>query len=142
MRNSTVIGRVHAEAMTLVENSILLARPSGTSPPVEVRRRQEGCVRFSYVPLGSRVPRRYRCQPPRRAVVDRARPALGSARYIDPNYCQLSRDTPDVVRRGADDGSEMGAFHDVYLPLRESHLEARLREYLRFGLEVGVFFVT
>ncbi|WP_420227251.1 hypothetical protein [Pigmentiphaga litoralis] len=30
---------------------------------VQAARRQTGCVRFSYVPAGSAVPRRYRCQP-------------------------------------------------------------------------------
>jgi len=36
----------------------------------------------------------------------------------------------------------MGAFHDLYEPQRETHLRARLNEYLRFGLEVGIFYAT
>jgi hypothetical protein len=47
-----------------------------------------------------------------------------------------------VIRRGADDGSEMGVFHDVYAPQRESNLLVRLEEYLRFGLEAGIFYAT
>ena len=31
--------------------------------PVQVRRKQNGCVRFSFLTLDSRAPRRYRCQP-------------------------------------------------------------------------------
>jgi len=31
--------------------------------PLRSERRQIGCVRFSYVPAGSRTPRRFRCQP-------------------------------------------------------------------------------
>jgi hypothetical protein len=67
---------------------------------------------------------------------------LTSARYGGPAYCQLSvRSAPEILR-GADDESELGAFHDLYLPQREAHLRARLDEYLRFGLEAGVFYAT
>ena len=44
------------EAIQLAENSIFLGK-------VHVARRQTGCMRFSYVPLGSRTPKRYHCQP-------------------------------------------------------------------------------
>ena len=43
---------------------------------------------------------------------------------------------------GADDEAEMGVFHDLFQPQRESNIRARLREYLRFGLEAGVFYET
>jgi hypothetical protein len=33
----------------------------------------------------------------------------------------------------------MGVFHDLFQPQREAYLRARLQEYLRFGLEAGVF---
>jgi hypothetical protein len=33
----------------------------------------------------------------------------------------------------------MGAFHDVFAPQRDTNLRIRLDEYLRFGLEAGVF---
>jgi hypothetical protein len=36
----------------------------------------------------------------------------------------------------------MGAFHALYQPQRESNLRIRLDEYLRFGLEAGLFFET
>jgi hypothetical protein len=36
----------------------------------------------------------------------------------------------------------MGVFHDVFAPQRESNLKIRLQEYLRFGLEAGVFYAT
>jgi hypothetical protein len=36
----------------------------------------------------------------------------------------------------------MGAFHDLYQPQRERNLRVRLDEYLRFGLEAGVFYET
>ncbi|MFN2466988.1 MAG: hypothetical protein ABR521_02475 [Gaiellaceae bacterium] len=144
----TAIGRIKAEALQLVSNSILLAElPGGIDPlewpgPVVARRRQDGCVRFSYVPPGSRTPRRYRCQPEREADAARVEPILTSFRYADPGYCQLADATSPPIREGADDESELGAFHHLYLPRREAHLRTRLDEQVRFGLEAGVFHVT
>ena len=53
---------------------------------------------------------------------------------------KLLTSTPDVVRRGADDGGEMGAFHFVSGPLRESDLRVRMQEYLPVGLEFGIIY--
>jgi hypothetical protein len=36
----------------------------------------------------------------------------------------------------------MGAFHDLFQPQRLTNLNVRLQEYLRVGLEAGVFPVT
>ena len=60
----------------------------------------------------------------------------------DPGYMQLHASCPVEIRSGADDGSEMGVFHDLFQVQRETNLRARLQEYLRFGLEAGVLFVT
>jgi hypothetical protein len=144
----TAIGRIKAAALELVSNSILLAElPEGADPlewpgPVLARRRQDGCVRFTFVPPGSRTPRRHRCQPEREADAARVAPILTSPRYADPGYCQLAGATSPLIRAGADDESELGAFHHLYLPRREAHLRTRLDEHLRFGLEAGVFHAT
>ena len=37
---------------------------------------------------------------------------------------------------------QTGPFHDLFQPQRESNIRARLSEYLRFGLEAGVFYET
>ena len=106
------------------------------------RRRQEGCARFSYLSPGSLSPRRFRCQPATGADAARVRPIFTSTRFGAPGYFQLSdRSAPEILR-GADDESELGAFHDLFLPQREAHLRARLDEYLRFGLEAGVLHAT
>lgn len=47
-----------------------------------------------------------------------------------------------MIRRGADDGAETGAFHDLYRPQREDGLRARLAEYTPAGADAGIFFVT
>jgi hypothetical protein len=44
------------------------------------------------------------------------------------------------VRRGADDGGEMGAFHFVLAPLREDDLRVRLQEYVPVGMEFGIIY--
>jgi hypothetical protein len=167
--NSTINGTMHTELLKLVSNSIFLSRTEDGSAPIRSERRQTGCVRFSWLPLEARVPRRYRCQPDleiaehievaikrsgtgkisdadrqaiQDAVVVRLVPAFTSLRYADPGYCQLRISAPEQIRSGADDEAEMGAFHDLFQPQRESNVRARMREYLRFGLEAGVFYET
>jgi hypothetical protein len=139
---STVIGKVHTTELTKASNTIFwaaLAQGDTWRAPVWADRRQRGCVRFCFLPLASRVPRRYRCQP--EADPDPP-PTFTSLRYGDPGYCQLSRRTPSAIRQGADDGSEMGVFHDLFQSQREANLRLRLSEYARFDLEVGFIFVT
>lgn len=101
---------------------------------VTVQRRQAGCVRFSTVPPHSSTPRRFRC-------IDLA-PAFTSWRYGNAAYAQLALTCDAAIRTGADDGSEMGAFHFLMQPQRETNLRVRLSEYLPFGLDAALIFVT
>ena len=145
LSNSTVIGRVTAYEVPLATNAILLADAAGSgdwTAPVRVEKRQEGCVRFSYVPASASVPRRYRCRPAPGDDPVAMRPAFTSLRYGDATYCQLDLRGPDEIRTGADDGAEMGAFHLLFEPQREKNLRLRLDEYLRFGLEAGIFYAS
>jgi hypothetical protein len=135
IQNSTVIGRVNTEVLDLGSNTIFLGR-------VTARRKQEGCVRFSFLPPSSEVPRRHRCHPEGEAEARTIRPQFTSLRYGDPGYCQLGRLCAQEIRRGADDESEMGAFHGLFAPQREANLRTRLDEYLRFGLEAGILYAT
>jgi hypothetical protein len=135
---------------------------------VDTVRTQHGCVRFCYVPPGSQhTPRRYRCQPDLAVVeaIDQAKerdpslspaaqaqirdfiqgwlvPAFTTQRYGKPAYAQLHLGAPCEIRTGAEDGSEMGAFSHLKQPQRESNLRIRLQEYLPFGLEAGIIYVT
>jgi hypothetical protein len=145
IQNSTVIGKLHSRELRLLSNSIFLARlnsPDTWSAPVISERRQEGCVRFSFVPFESITPRRYRCLPATADDASRVRPQFNSVRYGDATYCQLSARCAPEVFTGADDGAEIGAFHDLLQPQRRSHLRLRLDEYLRFGLEAGIIDAT
>ncbi|QQM44444.1 hypothetical protein [Streptomyces liliifuscus] len=137
LHRTTVIGEIHTHAVRIAENSVFTGR-------LHVARRGIGCIRFSYVPTGSRTPRRFRCQPdlvgPEQA--DRVRPLFTSQRYGTPWYALLADSCAEEIRRGAEDGAELGAFHDLYRPQREDSLRARLAEYTPAGTDAGIFFVT
>ncbi|EPE96727.1 hypothetical protein [Rhizobium grahamii] len=133
---------------------------------VTCERVQKGCVRFSYVHPLSRVPRRYRCQPDlaealeieiaetttvltaaeRQQIRDRVRlrlkPEYTAEPYGQPAYLQLALDGPPEIATGAEDGSEMGAYCHLKQPQRERNLSTRLEEYLPFGLDYGIIYVT
>ena len=144
LRACTVVGQVHTVLLQVMSNSIVLAELAPAddwSAAVTAERRQVGCVRFSYLPLSSRVPRRYNCQPLTSALTAPA-PAFTTLRYGQPAYAQLRISTPDAIRRGADDEGEMGAFHMVQESRRESNLAIRLDEYLRVGLDAGILYET
>jgi hypothetical protein len=130
----TVIGGIVVRTLT-ASNSILDGR-------VDVSHRQEGCIRFSYLPPDSRTPRRYRCQPSDDATAGSAVPRFTSLVPADPGFGQLARDCPPEVAAGADDEGEMGAFHLLQQSLRIANLDSQLDQYLRFGLEAGIFFAT
>lgn len=136
----TVVGKVHATLLQLISDSIfwagLVAGDTWTTALISDRK-QEGCVRFSFLPRGAKTPRRYECV---EQVIAGAQPIFFTFRYGRPGYMKLLTSTPDVVRRGADDGGEMGAFHFVLAPLRESDLGVRMQEYLPVGLEFGIIY--
>ena len=72
----------------------------------------------------------------------RIQPQFTSVRYGEPAYAQLDENCADEIKRGADDESEMGVFHDLFQPQREANLRTRLAEYTPAGMEVGLFFAT
>ena len=119
---------------------------------VDIARRQEGCVRYSYLPPKSATPRRHRCQPDLvmtdLPAADAAReatrvtPAFTSTRFATPAYGQLTRSTAPEIRTGADNGAEMGVWNLLQQPQREANLSLALDEYLRFGLEAAAIFVN
>ena len=146
MTGCTVIGKVHASLLSLVSDCIVWAqlssKESSATPrlwnaPLWAIRKQDGCVRFSYLPVGAIVPRQFQCVQQGEESLE---PRFYSLRYGEPGYAKLLRITDDAIRRGAHDGGEMGAFHFVFAPFRETDLRVRIREYLPVGLEFGVFY--
>ena len=168
---STAVELVRSSFLGGVAAQTLSATDCLFDGPLDVQRRQQGCVRFSYVPPGAATPRRYRCQPEletaactaalrevvrrqgreataaeeaalRAEVEARVRPLFLSRRLGDPGFGQLERRCPVCIREGAESGAEMGAFEFLKQPQREANLQDALDEYLRFGLEVGLVWVT
>jgi len=142
---------VAATVIGLTDTTVLDASDALFTGRVDCDRSQEGCVQFSYVPLGSRTPRRHRCEPDT-AIADRPRdaellraaivPVFTGVTLDHPGYGQVASTCPDEIRRGAHDAGEVGAFHFLQQPQREANLHASLEEYLRFGLEAGLVYVT
>ena len=158
IRRCTIFGQVQTHAISLAENCIFMG-------VVRDCRRQQGCMRFCYVTAGSRTPKRFECQPDlvEKAVLalaqqdnlstaqqsvllaqerTRVTPEFNSTRYGLPTYCQLSDVCAAEISAGADDESEMGAFHDLYQPQRTANLRARLNEYTPAGSSAGIIFAS
>ena len=70
------------------------------------------------------------------------KPSFTDVHYGHPAYAQLYLQCPVEIRTGAEDEAEMGVFHHLQQPQREANLSASLDEYLRVGLEAGIFYVT
>jgi hypothetical protein len=130
---STVFGTVQAHAVALAEDSIFL-------DCVHVARRQIGCMRYCYVPCKCRTPRRFHCQPDLVGSDQalRVQPRFTARRYGRPGYAQLSLDTAFEISAGADDGAEMGVFHDLYQPQRLANIAARLEQFTPAGMQSGI----
>jgi hypothetical protein len=140
LQGCTVLGKTHSILLALVSDSIFWAAlvPADAWPTALISdRKQEGCVRFSFLPKGAKTPRRFECI---EQTIAGPQPIFFATRYGRPGYMKLLASTPDVVRRGADDSGEMGAFHFVLGPLREADLRIRMQEYLPVGLEFGVIY--
>jgi hypothetical protein len=158
---STVFGKVLIHSIKLAENCIF-------NEQIGVGRSQFGCIRFCYVTPDSRTPRRFCCQPDlamkasenglredlgagreptngeietvRQAACGSMRPMFSSRLYGTPHYCRLDESCAEEIKRGAEDESEMGVFHDLYQPQRAANLRARLEEYTPAGMDAGVIF--
>ncbi len=145
LQGSTVFGKTTVRSLD-AGNSIFTG-------VVQVTRAQVGCVRFCHVPEFSQTPRRFRCQPDLAIQAEkdtslhprirlRIFPTFTSRQWGSPGYAQLGRSCAPEVRTGAEDGAEMGVFWFLKQPQREANLRSSLDEYLRFGLEAGIFFVS
>jgi len=136
VQTSTIAGSMRARTLS-AGNSLFTGE-------VAVLHRQTGCVRYCYLPLGSLVARRFRCHPVDEAAAARVAPAFTSLdlRWAPSAYGQLADTCPPEITKGAENEGEMGAFNFLANPQRLANLTTRMDEYLRFGLEAGVVFVT
>ena len=91
---------------------------------------QHGCFRFSAAPAGSQVPRPYECL----LFTGDSNSWWNSKRFGDADYAQLSDVAPVKLLSGGDEGYEIGAFASLLNPFKQNDLEAKVQEYMPFGL--------
>jgi hypothetical protein len=132
IERSTVLGMANIKSLKLASESIF-------ADLLFVDQRQEGCVRKSFVPRGSRTPRMFECPARKDAWTEGLR--FTSTRYGDPGYCQLSQLCASEIRE-SDGRAELGVFHDLYQPQRETNMWVRLSEHLKLGIDFGTFYST
>ena len=90
---------------------------------------QTGCFRFSAAPEGSRLPRPYESH-----KIKDSNHYFTSRCFGQPGYGQLSQTAPVELCRGAENGSEIGAFSALINPIKLDSLKAKVEEYMPFGL--------
>lgn len=121
-----------------------------------VTRTQAGCVRYSAIAEGSKMPRRFRCQPDLAlkdaadrkggplTAAERAATSLGVIpvfldRALDePTVAMLHPLTSRAISTGGEGDCEMGVFAVSAERLRMSNIESLFDDYLPFGLEAGL----
>ncbi len=138
----TILGTTSVEELISASHVIFDER-------LKVRRCGSGYVRFSYVPPGSRTPPRFRCLPVMFGVADSpdkgeetARPRFTSRRFGAPGYAQLALDCPPAIKSVGENGAEIGAFSHLHQTDRVRRLHAIIKEYLPYGLNAGIFYVS
>jgi hypothetical protein len=96
--------------------------------PIDVLDHQRGCVRYSVIAPLSHTPPVYH------GSVEEVRPSyFVSQRFGDPGYHVLSETAPELLLRGAENGSEIGAYAKLTNPLKLDSLRAKVHEFLPFG---------
>ena len=160
IENATVFGKISSTILNFANNSIF-------TDILDIERRQQGCIRFCYIPDGSQIPIPYRCvmeyppnsginlrtsdvtsadsTPESRNITEirrRIRPRFTSNNYGDDGYGQLHREIDKMIFEGGENRSEIGAFNHLFNPQRIKNLSSTLDEYIKFGLEAGIFLVT
>jgi hypothetical protein len=144
IEESTVIGRVWAQAIRLASNTIFFARLCRYDPwqaPVWANRVQVGCVRFCWLPPNSITPKQYQCLPAGPASETALEPAFVTLRFGKPGYCLLSGDVPIAIWKGADNGSQIGVYYQIQETEAVTNIQIRSGEYLPANLERGVFLI-
>lgn len=146
LATSTIFGRVAVRELAEVADVIFRDQ-------IKVQNQQAGSMRYSYVPPGSETPERYRCQPDlalmehghpndSARVARKLRPSFTAEVFGHPAYAQLELQCPREIQTGAENGSEMGVFNQLYQPQRRAELGLALAEYLPFGQAAGIFYVN
>ncbi len=132
----TRLGAVELERVTVfgeVKVNRLFASEALVQGLVRVTDNQHGCFRFSATndDPGKRLPQQFESHLfgpmiPNHFFVSR--------RFGDPGYAQLGETAPAELVRGAENRSEIGAFNSLLNPIKLDDLNAKVNEFMPFGL--------
>ncbi len=126
-------GRTHINRSTVFGNVALHrleASEALFTGLVDVTDTQNGCFRFSAAKATSRLPHPYESF----LFEKDTNHWFTSRRFGDPDFAQLSNTVPTSILRGAENGSEMGAFSKNLNPIKFDGLKNKIDEYMPFGL--------
>ena len=133
---SSRIARVQLERVT-VFGDVMVNRLDASEAliqgTVRVTDNQTGCFRFSATDADPdrRLPPQFESHLLAPAIPNHV---FVSRRFSDRGYAQLGATAPVEIRRGGENRSEIGVFNRRLLPIRQADLEAKIAEYLPFGL--------
>lgn len=120
---------------------------------VQVTRRQTGCLRYSYAPHGSSLPRAFRCQPDlalaaaaeakassltapeEEAIRLSVQPVLMDTALDEPTLALLHPLCPSAIREGGENGAEMGVLSRAAWGIARANLQTLFTEFLPHALE-------
>lgn len=142
----TIFGKVNLQGV-LQANAVLFTDAVVVKSPANET--AKGIARYCYLPTGSAIPAcddcLYEGEKPtdcQTCLGNISRPVFSSQRYGRPGYAQLSNLSADEILYGVGKIAEIGVFHHLYQPQRETNIQLMLEEYLPLGLDAGVFRVT
>jgi len=120
LARSTVFGDVNVDRLEATDSLI--------QGVVRVVDNQHGCFRFSAAAAAddARLPRQYQSQLLAGGVPNHW---FVARRFDNAGYAQLSETCPDSIRRGGENGAEMGAFNRVIDAIRRDDVRIKLDEY-------------
>jgi hypothetical protein len=121
---STVFGRVNVHGVSSIENAMFVQ-------PLTVRRRDAGCVRFSYLAAQSRTPARFAC-------VSEPAPVFLSRHFGASGYARLAPECCAAIAAGAENHGEMGAFFNARSGQKAANLQARLAHFVPPGVKAHI----
>lgn len=123
----TLFGKVELDRLSMAV-SVLFRDPVHVAVP------SEGELRFCHVPGESVTPAQESCHD--------SGAAFTSVTFGDPAYAQLSPSAGAWIRHGGDDGNEIGVYNSLRQADRLANLAPALDEFLPWGLQARVSFVT
>jgi hypothetical protein len=161
--DSAVLGSIHAPGIFVNASGTTILGPilAGTLEAtdcifeglLEIEAQQEGCVRFCYLPPQSQMTQRYRCQPDvalvnapnaqtQARILARVRPQYRSLDPLASGFLLFEDSVPAEIRQLAEDGGEPGCWNHLQHETRVANLRNALPQFLRFGMEPGLFFLV